>query len=88
MEKEVNGYFCAHTIEEIKKIEQNTRLLVEQKKEDLRQMVGCVYRICAQYTCEYHACMAYVCVCVCACVRVHVCVCVLTTCGDGHHWCM
>ncbi|KAL5481989.1 hypothetical protein EMCRGX_G022267 [Ephydatia muelleri] len=44
VEKEVNGYFCAHTIEEIKKIEQNTRLLVEQKKEDLRQMVGERYR--------------------------------------------
>ena len=46
VEKEVNVYFCKHTIEEIRKIEQNTRLLVEQKKEDLRQMVGCV-RMCA-----------------------------------------
>ena len=42
VKKVVNEYFCKHTIEEIKKIEQSTRLLVEQKKEDLRQMVGCV----------------------------------------------
>lgn len=44
VEKEVNGYFCKHTIEEVRKIEQNIRLLVEQKKEDLRQMVGERYR--------------------------------------------
>ena len=40
VEKDTDNLFCSHTVEEIKKIEQQTRLDIDRRKEDLRQMVG------------------------------------------------
>ena len=40
VEKDTDNLFCFHTVEEIKKIEQQTRLDIDRRKEDLRQMVG------------------------------------------------
>ena len=39
-EKDTSALFCSHSIEEIRQIEQQTRLDIERRKEDLRQMVG------------------------------------------------
>lgn len=40
VEKDTDDLFCSHTVLEIKKIEQQTRLDIDRRKEDLRQMVG------------------------------------------------
>lgn len=43
-EVDTNALFCRHTVEEVRQIAQRTRLDIERKKEDLRQMVGERYR--------------------------------------------
>lgn len=40
VEKDTDDLFCSRTVEEIKQIEQQTRLDIDRRKEDLRQMVG------------------------------------------------
>ena len=40
VEKDTDELFCSHTVQEIKQIEQQTRLDIDRRKEDLRQMVG------------------------------------------------
>lgn len=40
VEKDTNTLFQEHTIEEIKQIEKQTRLNIDSRREDLRQMVG------------------------------------------------
>ena len=40
VETDISALFSKHTIEEVRQIEQKTRLDIERKKEDLRQMVG------------------------------------------------
>lgn len=40
VEKDTDGLFRSRSVEEIKRIEQQTRLDIDRRKEDLRQMVG------------------------------------------------
>ena len=40
VEKDTDDLFRSHTVDEIKRIEQQTRLDIDRRKEDLRQMVG------------------------------------------------
>ena len=40
VETDISALFSKHSVEEVRKIEQQTRLDIERKKEDLRQMVG------------------------------------------------
>ena len=40
VESDISILFCQHSVEEVRKMEQKTRLDIERKKEDLRQMVG------------------------------------------------
>lgn len=40
VEKDTDNLFCSRTVQEIKQIEQQTRLDIDRRKEDLRQMVG------------------------------------------------
>ena len=46
VEKDTDELFCSHTVQEIKQIEQQTRLDIDRRKEDLRQMVGSVSNAC------------------------------------------
>jgi hypothetical protein len=39
-ESDTNALFQQHTVDEIRQIERKTRMDIEKKKEDLRQMVG------------------------------------------------
>ena len=40
IEKDTDALFCEHSVEEIKQIEKQTRLDIDSRREDLRQMVG------------------------------------------------
>lgn len=40
VEKDTDTLFCLHGIQEIKQIEKQTRLDIDSRREDLRQMVG------------------------------------------------
>lgn len=40
VEADISALFSKHSVEEVRQIEQKTRLDIERKKEDLRQMVG------------------------------------------------
>lgn len=42
--EDISALFEKHTVKEIQEIEKKTRLLIEKRKEDLRQMVGERYR--------------------------------------------
>lgn len=44
VEADISALFSKHSVEEVRQIEQKTRLDIERKKEDLRQMVGERYR--------------------------------------------
>ena len=40
VEADISALLSKHSVEEVRKIEQRTRLDIERKKEELRQMVG------------------------------------------------
>lgn len=40
VEADISALLSKHSVEEVRKIEQKTRLDIERKKEELRQMVG------------------------------------------------
>ena len=40
VEADISVLLSKHSVEEVRKIEQETRLDIERKKEELRQMVG------------------------------------------------
>ena len=40
VERDTDELFRSNTVQEIKQIEQQTRLDIDRRKEDLRQMVG------------------------------------------------
>jgi len=40
VDKETNRMFQEHTVEEMKDLEKKTRLDIDRRREDLRQMVG------------------------------------------------
>lgn len=45
VKKDTDRLFQEHGVEEVKKIEKQTRLDIDQRQEDLRQMVGYVHKL-------------------------------------------